>query len=191
MKSVILCTLVWDTKNATLTQTNSISFLNNKDSDFRSALLLSPVNKCQLSVASCDVEHQKPNHLSIKVCEETCVSSISNPHLYRSPLPPPAGGSHPCRPGGKPRGQLPQSDPGGRAPSHPHLHRSQRRYGRPHHRCLPSSSPSCCLLIAPSVAVFVLSCALDHSSCYDHSLPTEGGAGGAGFIHRNTALMFD
>lgn len=62
--------------------------------------------------------------------------------------PPPPGSPHSCYNGGQPCGQLHQPDPRGRTPSHPHLHWSQRRYGRPHHRCLPSSSSSCCLIIA-------------------------------------------
>lgn len=61
--------------------------------------------------------------------------------------PPHPGSPHPCCHGGQPCGQLHQPDPRGRTPSHPHLHWSQRRYGRPHHRCLPSSSSSCCLVI--------------------------------------------
>lgn len=86
------------------------------------------------------------------------------------PPPLPSGSSDPRGTGGQPRGQLPQPDPGGRAPSHPHLHWSQRRYGRPHHRCLPSSSPFCCLLIAPSV----VPCASCHRSCSDRSLQPPG-----------------
>ena len=79
--------------------------------------------------------------------------------------PQPTGNPYSCCPGGQPSGQLPQPDPRGWTPSHPHLHWSQRRYGRPHHRCLPSSSPLCCLLIAPSTAVFVpVKCVL-HMLC--------------------------
>lgn len=46
------------------------------------------------------------------------------------------GGSCHWSPDRQPCGQLSQSNPRGRTPSHPHLHRRQRRYGRPHHRCL-------------------------------------------------------
>lgn len=103
MKSVILCSLVRDTKNAALTQTNSISFLNNKDSDFRSALLLSPVNKCQLSVASCDVEHQKPNHLS--KCVRKLVCRAYQTHTSTVLLSPPLQAAHtPVAPVGSPVG---------------------------------------------------------------------------------------
>lgn len=50
---------------------------------------------------------------------------------------PAAGGPWRWSPDHQPSGQLFQFDPRGRTSSHPHLHRRQRRYGRPHHRCLP------------------------------------------------------
>lgn len=128
----------------------------------------------------------------ISLCVITFSTSNSTPpHLFS----PPSGSPYPCCPGGQPRGQLSQPDPGGRAPSHPHLHRSQRRYGRPHHRCLPSSPPFCCLLIAPSAAVFVLflnvvSLVLIPSPLMFRPLIAKRGREG-GFEHGNAVVISD